>query len=80
MGVVLTIVETNTIVFRETRDFLNTNPVWRGKQFQNFLPKRTQVAVAQGDQRLILDMSDDNLKRSLAGIAQEFLEKVDADR
>jgi chromosome partitioning protein len=77
VGVVLTMVETNTIVFRETKEFLDTDPVWAGKRFENALPKRTGIAGAQANQRLILDHSDDASRRALVGIAQEFLEKVD---
>jgi chromosome partitioning protein len=77
IGVVLTIVETNTIVFREAKQFLDGNQVWKGKRFQNFLPKRTALAAAQHHQQLILDLDDDGLKRALAGIGQELLEKFD---
>ena len=69
-------VETNTIVFKDTRDFLDNNDVWAGKRFQNALPKRTAIASAQANQGLILDLQDDAAKRSLVGITQEFLEKV----
>jgi chromosome partitioning protein len=75
VGVVLTIVETNTIVYREAKDFLDTNPVWVGKRFENALPKRTALAAAQGNQQLILDLPDESTKLALAGITREFLEK-----
>ena len=74
LGVVLTIVETNTVVYREAVDFLDKNGVWRGKRFKNALPKRTQLAARQGNQQLILDLNDAALKTQLAGIAREFLE------
>jgi chromosome partitioning protein len=76
IGVVLTMVETNTIVFRETCDFLDNNSVWAGKRFRNALPKRTAIAAAQAQQNLILDLPDDAAKRGLVGIVQEFLEKL----
>lgn len=71
----MTIVETNTVVFKEAKLFLDADEVWKGKRFQNVLPKRTALAAAQGNQSLILDLQDDSMKRALAGIGQEFLEK-----
>jgi chromosome partitioning protein len=78
-GLVLTIVEVNTNVFRDAKALLDGDPVWRGKRFENSLPKRTAVAAAQGNQQLILDLPDDVVKRALTGIGQEFLARVDVD-
>lgn len=78
-GLVLTLVEINTNVFRDAKALLDSDAVWQGKRFENFLPKRTAVAAAQGQQLLILDLADDVVKRALTGIGQEFLEKMDAD-
>ena len=75
IGVILTIVEVNTIVFRDAKQFLDANPVWSGKRFQNVLPKRTALAAAQGYQGLILDLNNDSMKLALSGIGKEFLEK-----
>lgn len=72
-GLVLTIVEAHTKVFKEAKMTLDSDPVWKGKRFQNVLPKRIAVASAQGHQQLILDLSDNEIRRSLAGITQEFL-------
>lgn len=74
LGVVLTIVETNTIVYRDAVNFLDSNPVWRGKRYDNAIPKRTALAAAQGRQQLILDLDDNATKIAIAGIAREFLE------
>ncbi|WAX97308.1 ParA family protein [Aminobacter sp. NyZ550] len=76
LGVVLTIVETNTVVYREAIEFLDKNGVWKGKRFKNVLPKRTKLAAKQGSQKLILDLDDTTLKSHLAGIAREFLENA----
>lgn len=75
LGVILTIVETNTVVYREAVKFLDTNPVWKGKRYGSSLPKRTTLARAQGRQALILDLDDADLKRGIAGIAKEFAGK-----
>jgi chromosome partitioning protein len=78
-GLVLTIVEINTNVFRDAKALLDNDQLWQGKRFENVLPKRTAVAAAQGQQQLILDLPDDVVKRALTGIGQEFLERVNAD-
>lgn len=77
LGVVLTIVETNTVVYREAVEFLDKNPVWAGKRYSSALPKRTALARAQGRQALILDLDDIGLKRGIAGIAKEFKDRCD---
>lgn len=76
VGVVLTIVETNTIVYKEAVDFLDKNPVWAGKRFAASLPKRVKLARGQGRQALIFDLDDNDLKRGITGIAKEFAEKA----
>jgi chromosome partitioning protein len=77
LGVVLTIVETNTVVYREAVQFLDSNPMWKGKRYSSNLPKRTGLARAQGRQTLILDLDDSDLKLGIAGIAKEFMGKFD---
>lgn len=77
LGVILTIVETNTVVYRDAVRFLDSNPVWKGKRYASSLPKRTNLARAQGRQALILDLDDADLKRGIAGIAKEFAGKFD---
>lgn len=77
IGVVLTIAETNTVVLRDAKIFLDENPVWKGKRFANELPKRTAIAAAQGNQEMILDSRDESIKGALAGIAREFLGKFE---
>lgn len=76
-GVVLTLAETHTIVYRQTLEFLDNNPYWRGRRFRNVLPKRTLVARMQGDQQLILDSTEDpDLLRAITGITNELLEAI----
>jgi chromosome partitioning protein len=76
LGVVLTIAEENTIVFRQTKKFIEDNPFWHGKLFTYSLPKRTEVARIQGSQGKILDIDDGQLKISMARITQELLERI----
>ena len=77
IGVVLTMTESGTVVYKEALDFLDKNPLWKGKRFTSTLPKRVALARAQGRQKLILDLDDHALKSGIAGIAREFLEQFD---
>jgi len=79
LGVVLTIAEERTIVYRDTVSFIDSNPLWKGKRFRNALPKRTRIARAQREQQLILDIDDLQASRALTGITQELLRKVGED-
>lgn len=72
-GVVLTLAEQNTVVYRQTLEFLDGNPFWKGQRYRNVLPKRTMVARMQGEQRLILDAEDAELSLSISGITNELL-------
>lgn len=78
LGVVLTIAEPHTIVYRNTLEFLEGNQYWRDKRFTHALPKKTVVARIQGEQRLILDANDPQLSLALSSITNELLEKVGA--
>jgi chromosome partitioning protein len=76
LGVVLTVAQESERVFQDAVNFFDTNEVWRGKRFAKALPRRTEIARAQGEQRLILDLSDEAAKSALAVITNEFLERV----
>ena len=75
-GVVLTMAETNTIVYREAIAFFNADHFWKGKRYEYELVKRTEVARQQGIQQMILDSSDPGLKTSLVRITGELIERV----
>jgi len=75
-GVVLTIAEANTIVFSSAIEFIDNNDFWKGKRFQQHLAKRTIVARNQGEQRLILDTNEFDLKLALSKICAELIERV----
>lgn len=79
LGVVLTIAEVNTMVYRQTNEFLDNNNFWKGKTFASSLPKRTEIAREQGAQRLILDLADADAKRALASITKELVERAEVD-
>ena len=75
-GVVLTIAETNTIVYREAVAFIDADPFWKGKRYKHVLVKRTKVARLQGSQQMILDCSDPALKISLVRITDELIART----
>jgi chromosome partitioning protein len=78
VGVVVTIQDGRaTIVNREARHYLDSNPFWAGKRFKASLPARTKVARSQGKQDNILDIGDADSRLALTRITNEFLERVD---
>jgi chromosome partitioning protein len=79
LGVVLTIAEQNTIVYKNAINFIDGNNFWKGKKFQYALPKRTAVARSQDQQGKILESDDGALLLALTSITREFLMKIEAD-
>jgi chromosome partitioning protein len=75
-GVVLTLAEEQTLVYKQALEFLNNNPFWNGKTFRHVFPKRTVVARMQGQQKLILDADDATLSYAVSGITTELLEAL----
>lgn len=78
-GVVLTIAEETTRVFRGAKEFIDHNEFWKGKRFSQHLLKRTEVARLQGEQGLILDTNDHELKLALSRIVAEFLDRIELE-
>ncbi len=76
LGVVLTMAESALRVYSQTKDYLKENKHWKDKGFKNDLPKRTEIAREQTNQRLILDLQDVSAQRPIAGITQEILERI----
>jgi chromosome partitioning protein len=77
-GLVFTITEENTIVFSNATRHIQSQPKWKNFLYKKSLPKRTEVARAQGQQRFILDCVDVDAKQSLTAITVEFLERIKA--
>ena len=75
-GVVITIAEKHTIVFKEAVKFLDESKFWKGKRFFEHLGKKTGIARMQGDQQLIVDAGDSPSKLSIAKIAKELLVRI----
>jgi len=77
LGLVFTIVEDGTIVFRKAKENLAANDRWKNLVFSRFLPKRIEVARQQLNQQFILSGNDTPLKQSLVNITKELLERVE---
>ncbi len=77
LGVVLTMAETNTVVFKDTVKFLDQNQVWAEKRFDAVLPKRTKIARLQGHQQTILQSDDTELQTAMAKVVNELTKRLD---
>jgi chromosome partitioning protein len=76
LGVVFTIADTSHTVYQETCDFIDNDKTWHRKRFRNVLPRRTEIAREQGQQKLILDLKNESAKHAIVTITQELLEKL----
>lgn len=73
LGVVITMSDLRTRVYKETIAFFDDDKNWKDKRFERSLPQRTEIAREQGHQRLILDIKDYTAKSALVNIAKEIL-------
>lgn len=76
-GLVLTITEENTVVYRKAKDNLLKDKYWKKHLYKLGMPKRTNIASKQLEQSLILDLKNIESKRCLTGIVTEFLNRID---
>ena len=79
MGVVLTMVEENTVVFRKCKEVIGGNMKLRNLLYKKFLPKRTDIPKFQLNQQFILSQSKDDIKLDLVGIVQEMITRINKD-
>jgi chromosome partitioning protein len=75
-GLVFTITEENTLVFTNAKSQIEKQVKWKHQLYKKTLPKRTEVARTQGEQKFILDCSDPEIKQSLVAITSELLERI----
>ncbi len=75
-GLVLTIVETTTHVYKEAISYFSKSPKWGPYLYKSVMLKRTAVVKNQLSGTFILDVGDSDLSRQFSGIAQEFLMRV----
>jgi len=74
-GIVLTMIEEGTLVYKEALAQLG-NGRWSEYKFTKALPKRTQIARTQTNKGFILDLHDEVSKISLSSIVNELIERV----
>lgn len=79
IGIVLTIVEENNIVFNKCKEIIVENKQLKDLLFKKYLKKRTDIAKFQLNQQFILDLTKDDVKLSLTGIVQEMIKRIDDD-
>jgi len=78
-GLVFTVVEKNTVMFKNAVKEIKENAFWKGKLFARFLSKRVNIAAKQLKQVFILDAEDSVIKTELVGITEELLERLEKD-
>jgi len=76
-GLVLTMVETNTITYRETVEYFSKSAIWKKYLYESCMLKRTEIPRGQLSGRFIIDIDDPELKRLFSNIIQEFLKRVE---
>lgn len=74
-GVVLTMVEDGTLVYKQATDFLLKSS-WAKYKFAKELPKRTAIARNQMSGVFILDLDDNNGKSAISGIVDELIKRL----
>lgn len=75
-GVVLNMVEEQTLVYKDSRSFLESNKRWRNLIFTSFLPKRTAISKKQTSSKHILDINDSVLHMKLVRVVDEIIERT----
>lgn len=79
VGLVLTVVESNTRVYRNARMILGQHDYWSKHLYPMVLPKRVQVATDQLNQIHILDGIDFVSKKAITDITTELVSRINAD-
>lgn len=74
-GIVLTMVEKETRVYKEAIAFLDKSR-WKKYKFKSELPKKTAIARDQLNKTFILDLNDATAKSSISSITSELISKV----
>jgi len=78
-GLVLTLTESTTIVYRNAKKNLGKDQYWRQYLYPVSLPKRVGIAQSQLDQVHILSGNNSESKTAITGITTEFINRVEED-
>ena len=77
IGLVLTMVETNTTIFNETVKYFSNSEKWKKYLYKSYLLKRTAVAREQLNGKFISDIEESELNLRFSGIVQELLRRLE---
>ncbi|MBO9429683.1 ParA family protein [Sulfitobacter sp. R18_1] len=77
VGVVITMAQKNTVVYKDCLRQLQSEPKWRKRLLRHSIPQRTAIAREQGNQRLILDVNDTDANRAIVNVVAEIVKKTD---
>lgn len=75
-GLVLTLTEANTIVFKNAKTNLSGDEYWKRYLYPASLPKRTDIAKGQLDKIHILDSENYEAKSAITAITTELINRV----
>lgn len=76
LGLVLTMVEDGTLIYKGVIKSIANNTKWSALKLTKEIPKRTEIAREQLNQKFILDNSDGKAKIALTGLVNEILLKL----
>lgn len=76
-GLVLTVTETNTRVYKRAKEYLEKDQYWRKFLYPVSLPKRVGIAQGQLEQMHILSGDNNEAKTAITGITTEFTNRVE---
>lgn len=77
IGLVLTIAELNTNVYKEAVAFFSNSDKWKSYLYKSVVLKRTNIAKGQLEGVFIDDIEDPDLLRNFSGITQEFIKRME---
>ena len=78
-GLVLTITESHTIVYKEAVSYFSASSKWKNYLYKSSVPKRVDIARGQLDGIFILDIDKTELNLSFSNVTQEFLRRVEGE-
>lgn len=78
-GLVLTLIEENTKVYKNAERNLRRDKHWKKHLYKQGMPKRTAIANKQLDQIHILDSDDTDIKSRLTSMVTEFVRRIESN-
>lgn len=78
-GLVLTLIEENTKVYKSAEENLRKDKHWKKHLYKQGMPKRTAIANKQLDQIHILDSDDADTKMRLTSMVSEFVRRIESN-